>query len=201
MVKIYKNDEYDIIHVLDSDGKRIDGSKTFDYGTIKYCPVSTELNSYDYFEIENDSDAKEVFEFVASNTSVEWAQSNITKNENKVFSSTNIISTSNQSDIESSATKILQQNYGLTNNESSVSKWNTHIHSHPSNNPLPSGINKSEISGDIRFAQIIFNNLGYTPYLKIYVPKYNKYISYDLNSTFQTIYYGNPAIKEILEIK
>ena len=38
LVKIYKNDEYDIIHILDINGKRIPGSKTFNYGTIKYCP-------------------------------------------------------------------------------------------------------------------------------------------------------------------
>ena len=50
---------------------RIDGSKTFDYGTIKYCPQKIDEISYDYFEIENNSDAKEVFEFVASNTSIE----------------------------------------------------------------------------------------------------------------------------------
>ena len=196
LVKIYKNDEYDIIHILDINGKRIPGSKTFNYGTIKYCPVSTELNSYDYFEIENDSDAKEVFEFVASNTSVEWGIANFTLIQNP-NQDVNIITTSHETNTEGGMMTILDNNYKINSQDSLIDLLQSYHHSHPSNNPFPSGILDNGFIGDMQHAELLFQKLKYSINLRIYLPRFNKYIWYDRNATFSEIYHYNHDFEKI----
>ena len=131
--------------------------------------------SFDYYNVKGDSNGKQLFEFFATNTSVEWSQLLLGKNETNGL---NIISTSHMNDTEKGIIFLYnkQYKYGYT--------IRGHIHNHPNNSPFPSGLKTQK--GDILFAKYLAKysskNNKSTPFFKIFIPKQLKYIYYNENS-------------------
>ena len=172
--------EHDAFYMVDKKGIRIkDKELIFKYGTVKsfksqYFDKEKNL-SFDYYNVKGDSNGKQLFEFFATNTSVEWSQLLLGKNETNGL---NIISTSHMTNTEQSIPFLLNSQY----------KYNYsirgHIHNHPNNSPFPSGLKTQK--GDILFAKYLAKysskNNKSTPFFKIFIPKQLKYIYYNENS-------------------
>ena len=172
--------EHDAFYMVDKKGIRIkDKELIFKYGTVEsfksqYFDKEKNL-SFDYYNVKGDSNGKQLFEFFATNTSVEWSQLLLGKNETNGL---NIISTSHMNDTEKGIIFLYnkQYKYGYT--------IRGHIHNHPNNSPFPSGLKTQK--GDILFAKYLAKysskNNKSTPFFKIFIPKQLKYIYYNENS-------------------
>ena len=180
IVKHIKTNKHDAFFMVDNKGKRVDGkSLTFKYGTVKKS--STIANEYkneiigtgDVYEIRGDKHGKQLFEFLASNTSVEWNHV-ITGKEGK--RGLNFIMTSHRKDEETTLGTMLeyQLKYGYTIREIN--------HSHPGNTPAPSMLNGN---GDISFAKILLSVINQPISFNIYLPKYNFYVPYGPDSKIE----------------
>ena len=172
--------EHDAFYMVDKKGIRIKYKELiFKYGTVEsfksqYFDKEKNL-SFDYYNVKGDSNGKQLFEFFATNTSVEWSQLLLGKNETNGL---NIISTSHMNDTEKGIIFLYnkQYKYGYT--------IRGHIHNHPNNSPFPSGLKTQK--GDILFAKYLAKysskNNKSTPFFKIFIPKQLKYIYYNENS-------------------
>ena len=161
-------------YMVDKKGIRIkDKELIFKYGTVEsfksqYFDKEKNL-SFDYYNVKGDSNGKQLFEFFATNTSVEWSQLLLGKNETNGL---NIISTSHMNDTEKGIIFLYnkQYKYGYT--------IRGHIHNHFQN--------KNPSSNDVENAKIISHNhqmLGRKiPFFKIFIPKNQEYTDYNKNS-------------------
>ena len=166
--------EHDAFYMVDKKGIRIkDKELIFKYGTVKsfksqYFDKEKNL-SFDYYNVKGDSNGKQLFEFFATNTSVEWSQLLLGKNETNGL---NIISTSHMNDTEKGIIFLYnkQYKYGYT--------IRGHIHNHFQN--------KNPSSNDVENAKIISQNhqkLGRKiPFFKIFMSKTKEYTNYNRNS-------------------
>ena len=171
--------EHDAFYMVDKKGIRIkDKELIFKYGTVEsfksqYSDMAK--TSFDWYNIRGDSNGKQLFEFFATNSSVEWSQLLLGESGNNGL---NIISTSHMTNTEQSIPFLLNSQY----------KYNYsirgHIHNHPNNSPFPSGLKTQK--GDILFAKYLAKysskNNKSTPFFKIFIPKQLKYIYYNENS-------------------
>ena len=138
--------EHDAFYMVDKKGIRIkDKELIFKYGTVEsfksqYFDKEKNL-SFDYYNVKGDSNGKQLFEFFATNTSVEWSQLLLGKNETNGL---NIISTSHMNDTEKGIIFLYnkQYKYGYT--------IRGHIHNHFQN--------KNPSSNDVENAKIISHN-------------------------------------------
>ena len=133
-----RNNKIDRIDVISSSGTTIKGSET-KYGNIKQHTISHNNNKIDYFEIRGDDIAKEAFENIADNTTIEWTHAKIGEEK----SNSNILGTSHNERSTSIGRFLLETGYTLKE----VS------HNHPSGIPMPSGLNIGARTGDIPIAR------------------------------------------------
>ncbi|WP_297304834.1 JAB-like toxin 1 domain-containing protein [uncultured Coprobacter sp.] len=166
--------EHDAFYMVDKKGIRIKGKELiFKYGTVEsfksqYFDKEKNL-SFDYYNVKGDNNGKQLFEFFATNSSVEWSQLLLGKNETNGL---NIISTSHMNDTEKGIIFLYnkQYKYGYT--------IRGHIHNHFQN--------KNPSSNDVENAKIISQNhqkLGRKiPFFKIFMSKTKEYTNYNRNS-------------------
>ena len=168
----------DAFYMVNSNGERIENACIeFKYGTVtKTKTISLNEGTYDLYQIKGDDNGKNLFEFLADNSRVEWSH---VKTGEKGRNAQNFITTSH-SEIEERGSSHLWANrlkYGYTVREMS--------HSHPRGIAIPSGLPGTTQfgMGDISFATTISNyysgkginpplfnvyncNGGYIPYSK-----------------------------------
>ena len=162
----------------DGTYQRTGQSISFEYGTvIKNTSQFSDENKvvFDWYSVRGDTNSNQLFEFLASNTKVEWSQLSMgVKGDNGL----NVLSTSHLHSKDYSMNFLIKNKYqyGYT--------IRSHTHSHPQNRPYPSGLKDN--SGDMGFASWL-NNLATAqghnlPKYRIYLPTNGSYITYDANS-------------------
>jgi hypothetical protein len=180
VVNRIENTERDAFFMVDKKGNRVEGKElSFEYGTIenfKSQYSDKAKTTFDWYNVRGDDNGKQLFEFFANNTTVEWSQLQLGQ---KGDNGLNIVSTSHEQRTERSMPFLLNNQYkfGYT--------IRGHNHSHPGNTPYPSGF--GDDVGDIDFANSVTNislkKGSGVPAFKIYLPKTGKYIRYNRNST------------------
>ena len=164
-------EEFDMIMVVDKNNK-INSSWKGDYGSVssqfsKGNP--SEGAEFTGFEIDGDGAGTQIFEFLAQNTSVEWSQLKTGSDSEAA----NYLSTNHLPNKDGSSIFIINEKLnGVSIRED--------IHSHPSNNKWPSGIEKG--SGDIAYARWLDSLNPIKATYKIYVPGSKEYIEYNAKS-------------------
>jgi RHS repeat-associated protein len=129
-----KTTEHDAFYKVDENGNRTGESISFKYETVRdHNQPIVNNEKVDIFRIKGDENAKNLFEFFANKTDVEWTHAKIGA-EN---SGSNIVGTSH-SELNTSIGHYLRE-YNYTLREVN--------HNHPNGNPLPSGIKEYEESG------------------------------------------------------
>ena len=90
---------YQRTYTIDSDGNINYNAISFKYGTIESQKTISidSSNSYDVFKVRGDENGTNMFEFMASNTEVEWSQAKTGIEGNKGL---NFITTSHKVDRE-----------------------------------------------------------------------------------------------------
>ena len=177
------DDQGNRTYTIDNDGNKCYNSIIFDYGTIESCRrYDDSQNGYDVYKLHNDSNSLRLFEFLASNTSVEWSYAKLGESGDNGLS---FITSSHNSNTETGMMNLVenQLKFGYTFREL--------IHSHPSNLAYPSGINGS--SGDILNAEYIQYTTKQVPIFRIFLPKIGKYITYRSNSSPHE--FGLPSVE------
>ncbi|WP_437922392.1 JAB-like toxin 1 domain-containing protein [Sphingobacterium sp. LRF_L2] len=119
---------------------------------------------YDFYKINDDLKATELFEFVAQHSKVEWSQV-------KFGAKSNYLATSHKSHKESGGSNLIRS---LLINKVPVRE---HIHSHPNSNNGPSGFG-AYLTGDRALANCI-NEYSPSTKLKVYTPRNRSYVRYD----------------------
>ncbi|WP_163309771.1 JAB-like toxin 1 domain-containing protein [Dysgonomonas sp. 521] len=198
MINRIENKDKDIIHIVDKDGKRVDGksSQEYGYGTITMeqitlKPEGSKEWSYDKYTIQGDDNANSIFEFLADNTKVEWSHATFGKEGKE---KANFITTTHGEWNEGGMRDVFIKQYmkGIPMIE--------HSHNHPIHNvyaPYPSGLPGTDSygSGDISFSSSIVgssSNISLViPIFKVYDPKTGKSISYGPNSVKSDFDYFN----------
>ena len=185
-LKVLTNKQRDAFFIVDKDGNRKDINPiVFDYGTVeKYKSTRDGSSRYDWFEVRGDQNASELFEYLATNTAVEWSQLMMGIAGPKGF---NLISTSHSTRTECSISFLLEQKF---HNGYYIREY---THNHPNNTRYPSGIglntNPTTLVGDIGMAIYLKQNAlrnGFpTPLLYIYVPSDGSRLFYNENSTLK----------------
>ena len=180
VINRFENEERDAFFMVDKYGNRIEGKEIiFKYGTIEVFQSQYSdkaKTTFDWYNVRGDRNAKKLFEFLATNSRVEWSQLLLGK---KGGMGLNIISTSHETSTERSTRFLLesQYKYGYT--------IRGYIHNHPNNTPYPSGLDTR--GSDIGFAnyltEISLKNNGTVPSFQIFLHKSQKYINFNRNST------------------
>lgn len=180
VINRFENEERDAFFMVDKYGNRIEGKEIiFKYGTIEVFQSQYSdkaKTTFDWYNVRGDRNAKKLFEFLATNSRVEWSQLLLGK---KGDMGLNIISTSHETSTERSTRFLLesQYKYGYT--------IRGYIHNHPNNTPYPSGLDTR--GSDIGFAnyltEISLKNNGTVPSFQIFLHKSQKYINFNRNST------------------
>lgn len=191
IVKTTENKEADNFYMIDDDGNHIEGqSITFDYGTVEnfQSQYSDEAKTtFDWYNVRGDDNGKQLFEFFANNTTVEFSQLQLGQ---KGDNGLNIISTSHEKSAERSVNFLLESQYkfGYT--------IRGHNHNHPGNTPYPSGLDTR--GSDIGFSNNLTNtslkNGSGVPTFKIYLPETGKYVNYSRNSTYSNFPAALPTL-------
>jgi RHS repeat-associated protein len=170
IVNQIQTDKHDAFFMVDKDGNRIDGkSISFSYGTVKQT-YSTDIRN-DTYEIKSNSNSAQLFEFLADNTSVEWA--NVQFFTDKSF----LVTSHEKSKVYGTALRYMQTMYPFE-------PIQNFTHSHPRGTPYPSGLRNR--TSDIGVATQLekYNSLMKS---YIYLPGVGKgvrenYIEYNSNS-------------------
>lgn len=151
LVRHVETKEHDAFFVLDRDGSRVEGkSISFEYGTVKsfHSDLNWDGENFNVIKMRGDKQSTAAFEFLASNTKVEWGHSGTGEEGAKGL---NFLTTSMDSGREAGGTSLI--NYQLING------YNVrfHIHSHPGGDKYPSGLDSPlyNSTGDIKFAQYL----------------------------------------------
>ncbi len=149
----------DRIDVIDKDGNTIQGTEA-KYGTITQRSLSSPDKSIniDLFEIDGNDLAKETFENIANNTSIEWTWASIGK-EN---SGKNIVGTSHDNGSTAVGGYLRERGYTLKEV----------THNHPNGNPMPSGVRTYDETGKKTMDLFGADLYGSNTKLNIYTPKY-----------------------------
>ncbi len=172
-----KTMDFDAVRIVDGQGSTIlgkDGAPMeiqFDYGMI--AALNTAEKGYDAYKISGNTNGTSLFEFLASNTSVEWRQIKLNNNIDYLLTS--------HSTNETTGIFSLLRNQVLSDCTVSATTIN---HSHPDGNSFPTGLGE-QISdyGDVGAAHGVSLMLNYSPLFGIFVPQNNSYIPYGPNST------------------
>ena len=160
------DDKTDKLIALDEEGVETDKTIEVEKGILNKKEEGTASDSYkyDFYKINDDNKATELFEFVAQNSKVEWSQV-------KFGTKSNYLATCHKSHKESGGSNLIRN---LLINKITVRE---HIHSHPNSNNGPSGFG-AYMTGDRALATWINE---YTPrtILKVYTPRNGIYIRYN----------------------
>ena len=161
-------DMFDLILVYDKTNI-LKGSWKGDYGSItnQSSRESKTGTAYSVYEAKNDDIGTSVFEFLTQKTSVEWSQFKLGIDENN----SNILTTSHDTNYDRGAAEIVE--YNLLPN--TIREW---THNHPQNTPYPSGLNNSDINGDIPFARKIERMNTIQARFRIFLPGIKKYVEF-----------------------
>jgi len=177
IVNHYDLAEKDVFYIVDKDGNRVK-DLTFDSKVVEQSKSQfsgKDKRYFDWYNVRGDDNAKQIFEFLSQNTTVEWGQLLLGQTDEKGL---NIITTSHEADRNRTTTFLLENKYkyGYT-----IRGLN---HSHPNNMPYPSGLLTD--NADIEFARyltaIAKGNGCRTPFFNIYTPVDNNYIPFSQNS-------------------
>ncbi len=124
--------------------------------------------NFNFMKIKEDKSATNLFEFLATNSDVEWAQIKFGK-------SSNYLSTTHRTGVEAGAGVLIPKL--ITIDHYTIRE---HIHSHPGGTP-PSGYSPdSKLPGDKANAEFMHLNYPHANYkLKVYNVPDNKYIEYN----------------------
>ena len=178
LIHTIKNTDNDIIRVVNKRG-RVISSKTYDYGTV--IKDNSDDSKFDKttLSIKDDESRTLIFEQLASNTNVEWATINATKEEDGKKEERNYISNSG-SRKENAMTDLVRQLYadGFTANEVS--------HSHRkkifgSNCPSGYGFLGDQVAGGDREAFLNIRKLWSNVVVKVFDANNRHY--YELGPT------------------
>ncbi len=153
VVNRIQNDKKDAFHIVDDNGKRLDGkSIEFEKGTVNTLFQEKTTNST-IFDINGDDNAEKLFKFFDKNTEVEWNHDRVGVECN----SGNFITTSHQ---EGRVANVIDW-LGFFVRQSD--------HNHPSNNPFPSNADKKvakkrQAKNPHIELNIHTKTMGYSPY-------------------------------------
>ena len=168
----------DAFYVVNAKGERTGDFVEFKYGTVKASTNTAEGGgTYDLYEVNGDGNGKQLFEFLANNTFVEWSQ---IKTGKAGSSAKNYLTTSHDEAKEAGAASL----WAKSLYKETIREMN---HSHPNGIPIPSGLPGSSDYGkaDISFAKSV---TSYCNNNNMSVPKFNvydcngKYIPYNASS-------------------
>ena len=165
ITKYERTTEFDKFVILNENGNTVE--KIFDYGTITdWRKPSIRSKGIDYksdiFRVNGDNNAKELFEFFADNTLVEWTHAKIGSED----SEKNIVGTIHQTSKTNIGGYLRETNYTLREVN----------HNHPAGFP-PSDTDKTSAKSYIeKFPNIRLN---------VYTRK-DKYIPYDANQHYKS---------------
>ena len=177
VVQQIATNQHDAFFILNNQSEIENASPMMIYGTVKGIEYLKAQGGEPYlkFSIAGDKAGKEIFEFLANNTDVEWSQL-------KTSASTlgeNYISTTMNYKIEQGAVSILYDQ--LLPSNILVREF---THSHPNNSPIPStcdpdGTDKTS-EGDLGFAKRLHSVYGDIVKFNIFT-KEDGYSPYDIN--------------------
>ena len=126
--------------------------------------------SYDFMQVSGGEEAKQLFEFVANNSNVEWSIIQTCDN--------NFISTTHDAGMEAGSTGILT-NKDLIPNRNNVNEID---HSHPGGIKLPSGLEDPNAKGDVQNAANVSKKSPNAKF-NIYTPSDGAYHPYSGSTT------------------
>jgi hypothetical protein len=183
--------ERDAFFMVNKKGNRIEGKELmFEHGTVENfkSQYSNEAKTtFDWYNVRGDDNGKQLFEFLANNTTVEWSQLLLGQKGNNGL---NIISTSHEKSTEKSFHFLFDNQYkfGYT--------IRGHNHNHPGNTPYPSGLNKRDMDiwGSDYVTQSSLKSGSGVPSFNIYLPKTGKYVKYNRNSTVFDFFETSPTV-------
>ena len=164
IVEKIDNLNYDQIHIVDDDGSISASSTKYDYGTISEKLLPGDM--YTSFDICGNGNAREIFEFLAGNYTIEegipleWGHASMQDD------NTNIVGTSHRERSIDILDKLFSIGYIVFD----------HVHNHPYGNFMPSG-DATENGGDIGSAKY---HERWNPLINLYVYTTNYgYIKYN----------------------
>lgn len=172
VVSHVKTDKHDAFYIVDNKGHRSDSkSIILPYGTVKESKsdLGESPNNYDMYEVAENDNGTQLFEFLAGHTNVEWNQ--IKTGENVSFLTTAHLPNKEygQSDLLNGKLKIGYKILELN-------------HSHPIGTSYPSGLIE-EPNTDISSAKAVHAIFGNSVKFNIYIPSLKEYINYSPEST------------------
>ncbi len=187
IVNTIKTKKHDAFYMMmkDKDGNYVrDGQKSLlmKYGTVKWSSFSYRENeNIDLFQVTGNINSKNLFEFLADYTNVEWSHMKFFQRGESVWNNT--VSTSHHVDNDASSTYMMEHlgNFGYLR---------SFVHNHPSNMAAPSGIGATNGEGDIAFLhRLIFtaiqNGTIINPSSYIYTSFPRTYTEYQWNSSVE----------------
>ena len=197
-----KNEDYDVVRVVDSDGNKLSESDHYQYGSLdahmsnKYQPDIGTATIYSYFIINDFTITRSLFEFLAAYTNVEWTHCEYNDENGQNF---NILSTSHFRSRNNSFNCFLRE---PNNNVKTIKHM---AHNHPSGFPIPSGMHNQ--SGDITEAKKMDKrNKHYPIQYEVYSAKFQIYVPYSAKSipedflyVLSIIQWLNPQFIELLK--
>lgn len=182
LVKHIKTEEYDSFFIVDDDGKKIDEKNLIlGYGTVvSFSQRETkDKEKYDIFELTGSPQTKDLFTFLADNTSVEW---NLATG-GWIASGTynDYITTSHSKGNEIGIVSLIE-------NQLSKGYYLLHLyHNHTNGSAFPSGLGYNVYDGfemgDKQHAGWVSSIFGDDVRFSIYVPNKKQFVSYGPNST------------------
>ena len=175
VVRHVETKAHDALFVLDRDGSRAEGkSISFEYGTVKsfHSDLNWEGENFNVIKMRGDKQSTAAFEFLASNTKVEWGHTGTREEGAKGL---NFLTTSMESTAEGGGYSIIK--HQLLNG----CKLRFYNHSHPDDVIFPSGMDQNS-NGDIAFAKWLKEKCKLNIALKIYLPSYGEYVPYSADS-------------------
>jgi hypothetical protein len=162
LVQVDSTSKYDAFSVVGNNGKLMSSSH-YSYGTINQ--LKDKKKGQYYYTVSGSSNGQELFEFIASNTNVEWGQiKTLTAEMQTDF----LLSSVNNKNVVISSVFILNHCKGV------VTDIN---HSHPDGNETPTGLMEG-VTGDVQSAISISKTLGYCPRFAIFSPISGNYIPF-----------------------
>ena len=129
------------------------------------------FSDYSAIKINDEEVASKIFEFLASNTNVEWSNLGYSFN----GENTNVITTIRSNDTEKGFYLHIRKMKGIS--------LKSYDHSHPENSIYPSGIpGKTGDNGDIQAVGELNRRFNSNISARIFLPKYRMYVPYNENS-------------------
>jgi len=182
LVNRIENKEYDGFFIVSDAGKRTaEKSLILPYGTVVnyFNRENSKKEEYDVFELTGNSQTKQLFTFLADNTSVEWNLATGGWIASGAY--LDYLTTSHNDDKELGIVSLiddqLSKGYYLLNL----------YHNHPDNSSFPSGLGYKIFGdfepGDKQHAQWVSQLFGDKVRFSIYVSNKKQFVSYGPNSS------------------